>query len=152
MNQSDLLYISAQVVIAFAVVLFSGVVCLKRYRLIKWENATESKKKWVKKYENKLNNICFVILLVMSLIALKIRIVPYVLDIPYIIEGNYSIITGRAKQKDHGGADTREVREIEIVDKKGNVENISFFGEYIDEGEKVTVVYLPYSKFGTRLQ
>ncbi len=152
MSQSDLFYISAEAVISIAVVLFSAVACLKRYRLIKWENAVESKKKWVKKNERKLNNICFILLIVMSVVVLKVRIVPYLLDIPYIIDNNYSIIEGIAKEKDHGGSDTKEVREVEIADEKGNAEKISFFGEYIDKGDKVTVVYLPHSKFGTRIR
>lgn len=62
------------------------------------------------------------------------------------------IITGKALSQDHGGSNRREKREIPIMTDEGTIERISFFDNYIDAGEEVTIVYLPHSKFGTRIK
>lgn len=151
MNQVDLAYISVEFIISVAVILFCVVTFFKKSRLIKWEQATESKKNWVRRHEKRLNNICYMVLLVMSIVVSINITVPYLLDFPCIINGSYLIITGKAKTADHGGRNSNQKREIEIIDNNGDSKRISFFSEYINQGEAVTVVYLPHLKYGTRI-
>lgn len=51
MKQVDLAYISVEFIISVAVILFCVVTFFKKSRLIKWEQATEPKKIWVRRHE-----------------------------------------------------------------------------------------------------
>lgn len=151
MNKADLIYVFIKFMISTVVIIFT-IAVLWRKRLIKWERVTDNKKAWVREHEEKANKICYIVLVLTSLILLMNITIPYIRDVPYIIKGEYLIITGVAKKQDHGGRDSRQERNIEIVDENGRSERVSFFSDFIDEGEEVTVIYLPHLKYGTRIR
>lgn len=61
------------------------------------------------------------------------------------------IAKGRAENQDHGGRDEEEKRTIQVILEDGDKVELKFFDDYVDEGEELTVAYLPHSKFGTRI-
>lgn len=152
MSQIDLIYIFVEFIISVSIIIFTIVVLWKKSRLIKWNQAAEAKKVWMKKHDKKINKVCYAILLLMSLIALINIAIPFICDIPYIIEGKYLTITGKAKRQDHGGRNSKQKREADIIKDNGDSVRIRFFSYYVNEGEEVTVVYLPHLKYGTRIK
>ena len=74
----------------------------------------------------------------------------FVLDMPYIINKQYSYAEGYVTEQSHGGADiSSERRSIFLYDKvKDDEIEITVFSRYIDKNTYLKVQYLPHTKYG----
>ena len=81
-----------------------------------------------------------------------LNIVPMVVavDVPRIMGGDYLKVEGVAVGRAHGGADVpSERRGISVRDgETGEVVDLTVFSGYVDEGERLTVEYLPHTGYG----
>ena len=77
-------------------------------------------------------------------------LVTALLDVPRIIEGDYLRIEGVAVVRAHGGADVpSERRGVSVCDDEtGEVVDLTVFSGYVDDGERLTVEYLPHTGYG----
>ena len=74
----------------------------------------------------------------------------FVLDMPYIINKQYSYAEGYVTEQSHGGADiSSERRSVFLYDKvKDDEIEITVFSRYIDKNTYLKVQYLPHTKYG----
>ena len=74
----------------------------------------------------------------------------FVLDMPYIINKQYSYAEGYVTEQSHGGADiSSERRSIFLYDKvKDDEIEITVFSRYVDKNTYLKVQYLPHTKYG----
>ena len=77
-------------------------------------------------------------------------IVAILLDMPYIINKQYSYAEGYVTEQSHGGADiSSERRSVFLYDKvKDDEIEITVFSRYIDKNTYLKVQYLPHTKYG----
>ena len=83
-------------------------------------------------------------------ILLILYLKDFVLDMPYIINKQYSYAEGYVTEQSHGGADiSSERRSIFLYDKvKDDEIEITVFSRYIDKNTYLKVQYLPHTKYG----
>lgn len=151
MNKGDLTYLFFDFLFSTIVVCVCIYFAFVKKRIIKWEDASNSKKQWMKEHESRINKIIVCGMIGAIILFTEGSIIPYMRDIPYIMRKEYMIAEGWAENQDHGGRDEEEKRSVWIVSGNGDKIQVSFFDDYVNEGEKLTVVYLPHSKFGTRM-
>lgn len=98
----------------------------------------------------RLANIVMIIISVFLILYLK----DFALDIPYIINKQYSYAEGYVIEQAHGGANvTSERRSIFLHDKVTDEEiEITVFSGYIDKNEYLRIHYLPHTKYGAILE
>ena len=94
----------------------------------------------------RLANTILVIVAILLILYLK----DFVLDMPYIINKQYSYAEGYVTEQSHGGADiSSERRSIFLYDKvKDDEIEITVFSRYIDKNTYLKVQYLPHTKYG----
>lgn len=151
MYGGDLAYLFLRFIFCIICVCICIYFILIKKRIVCWENAVDSKKMWMKEHEKRINRIIACCMGIACIVFIEAVIIPYIRDIPYIIRGEYKIVTGIACNKDHGGRNLEEERTVQILSEDGCKVEVIFFDDYIDEGEKLTVIYLPNSKFGSRI-
>lgn len=97
----------------------------------------------------RLANITFILVTIILLFYLK----DFILDIPNIINKQYSYVEGYVIEKACGGADvSSERRSIFLYDEASNEKiEITVFSKYIDKNAYLKVEYLPHTKYGTIL-
>ena len=89
----------------------------------------------------RLANTILVIVAILLILYLK----DFVLDMPYIINKQYSYAEGYVTEQSHGGADiSSERRSIFLYDKV----EITVFSRYFDKNTYLKVQYLPHTKYG----
>ena len=96
----------------------------------------------------RLANTILVIVAILLILYLK----DFVLDMPYIINKQYSYAEGYVTEQSHGGADiSSERRSIFLYDKvKDDEIEITVFSRYIDKNTYLKVQYLPHTKYGAK--
>lgn len=110
-----------------------------------------------KEYTGK-NDIIFLRLanavLIMIIILLILYLKDFALDIPYIINKQYSYAEGYVTRQAHGGADiSSERRSVFLYDEVTNDEiEITVFSGYIDKDTYLKIQYLPHTKYGAVLR
>ena len=89
-------------------------------------------------------------ILVIVAILLILYLKDFVLDMPYIINKQYSYAEGYVTEQSHGGADiSSERRSVFLYDKvKDDEIEITVFSRYIDKNTYLKVQYLPHTKYG----
>ena len=89
-------------------------------------------------------------LLMIATILLILYLKDFVLDMPYIINKQYSYAEGYVTEQSHGGADiSSERRSVFLYDKvKDDEIEITVFSRYIDKNTYLKVQYLPHTKYG----
>ena len=89
-------------------------------------------------------------ILVIVAILLILYLKDFVLDMPYIINKQYSYAEGYVTEQSHGGADiSSERRSIFLYDKAKDDEiEITVFSRYVDKNTYLKVQYLPHTKYG----
>ena len=89
-------------------------------------------------------------ILVIVAILLILYLKDFVLDMPYIINKQYSYAEGYVTEQSHGGADiSSERRSIFLYDKvKDDEIEITVFSRYVDKNTYLKVQYLPHTKYG----
>lgn len=94
----------------------------------------------------RLANTILVIVAILLILYLK----DFVLDMPYIINKQYSYAEGYVTEQSHGGADiSSERRSVFLYDKvKDDEIEITVFSRYIDKNTYLKVQYLPHTKYG----
>lgn len=94
----------------------------------------------------RLANAVFMIIAILLILYLK----DFVLDMPYIINKQYSYAEGYVTEQAHGGADvSSERRSIFLYDKvKDDEIEITVFSRYIDKNTYLKVQYLSHTKYG----
>ena len=111
-------------------------------------------KKAIKKEYTGKNDIIFLRLantiLVIVAILLILYLKDFVLDMPYIINKQYSYAEGYVTEQSHGGADiSSERRSVFLYDKvKDDEIEITVFSRYVDKNTYLKVQYLPHTKYG----
>lgn len=98
----------------------------------------------------RLANIVLMIIAILLILYLK----DFALDIPYIINKQYSYAEGRVTKQSHGGANvSSERRSIFLHDKITDDEiEITVFSGYVDKNEYLKIQYLPHTKYGAVLE
>ena len=94
----------------------------------------------------RLANTILVIVAILLILYLK----DFVLDMPYIINKQYSYAEGYVTEQSHGGADiSSERRSVFLYDKvKDDEIEITVFSRYVDKNTYLKVQYLPHTKYG----
>ena len=111
-------------------------------------------KEAIKKEYTGKNDIIFLrfanTILVIVAILLILYLKDFVLDMPYIINKQYSYAEGYVTEQSHGGADiSSERRSIFLYDKvKDDEIEITVFSRYVDKNTYLKVQYLPHTKYG----
>ena len=105
-------------------------------------------KEAIKKEYTGKNDIIFLRLANTILLILYLK--DFVLDMPYIINKQYSYAEGYVTEQSHGGADiSSERRSIFLYDKvKDDEIEITVFSRYVDKNTYLKVQYLPHTKYG----
>ena len=105
-------------------------------------------KEAIKKEYTGKNDIIFLRLANTILVILYLK--DFVLDMPYIINKQYSYAEGYVTEQSHGGADiSSERRSIFLYDKvKDDEIEITVFSRYVDKNTYLKVQYLPHTKYG----
>lgn len=98
----------------------------------------------------RLANVVLIIIASLLLLYLK----DFVLDIPYIINKQYSYAEGYVTKQAHGGADvSSERRSIFLYDEAIHNEiEITVFSGYVDKDTYLKIQYLPHTKYGAILE
>lgn len=98
----------------------------------------------------RLANVALIIAAILLVLYLK----DFVLDIPYIINKQYSYAEGYVTEQAHGGANiSSERRNIFLHDKVTDKEiEITIFSGYVDKKEYLRIQYLPRTKYGAILE
>lgn len=99
-----------------------------------------------------LNNILRVLIIVMCISAYVAHVIPSIIDLPRVINGDYCIIEGVSmRQRDYD--DSKLERNIIIQDKDGKKHNISCdYYEEINIGDRFKILYLPNTKVGSVIE
>lgn len=151
MNKGDLTHLFFDFLLSVIIVCVCIYCVFVKKRIVKWEDASDSKKQWMKEHESRINKIIACCMIGAAILFAEGSIIPYIRDIPYIMREEYMIAKGRAGNRDHGGRDVEEKRTVQVILEDGDKVEVKFFDDYVDEGEELTVAYLPHSKFGTRI-
>ncbi len=79
-------------------------------------------------------------------------VVPFIRDIPYVIEKNCLTIEGTATVKDGAGANPK--RDVAIEDKRTKeiVRVVFTYSGDIETGDELIVQYVPYSHYGILIE
>ena len=88
--------------------------------------------------------------LIIVAILLSLYLKDFVLDMPHIINKQYSYAEGYVTEQFHGGADiSSERRSIFLYDKVTDDEiEITVFSGHVDKNTYLMVQYLPHTKYG----
>lgn len=151
MSSGDLTYLFFDFLLSVIIVCVCIYCVFVKKRIVKWEDASDSKKQWMKEHESRINKIIACCMIGTVILFAEGSVIPYIRDIPYIMREEYMIAKGRAENQDHGGRDEEEKRTVQVILEDGDKVELKFFDDYVDEGEELTVAYLPHSKFGTRI-
>ena len=92
----------------------------------------------------------FLLCNILDLLIYSLYLKDFVLDMPYIINKQYSYAEGYVTEQSHGGADiSSERRSIFLYDKvKDDEIEITVFSRYVDKNTYLKVQYLPHTKYG----
>lgn len=92
--------------------------------------------------------------LIIAAIFLVLYLKDFILDIPYIINKQYSYAEGYVTEQAHGGSNiSSERRSIFLHDKVTDEEiEITIFSGYVDKKEYLRIQYLPHTKYGAILE
>lgn len=153
MNSSILTLVYGKAALCLVLAIVCLLLAVFKKRMIKWENAVPAKQPVMKKNEKKVNSVLRVLLLIGSVVFLVFMVIPAALDIPAVLKGDYRTVSGTVIQQDHGGRDGVEKRTVQLRDHdSGDTVTVHIYDNYIDEHEQMTVRYLPFTKYGERLQ
>lgn len=151
MNKGDLTYLFFDFLLSVIIVCVCIYCVFGKKRIVKWEDASDPKKQWMKEHESRINKIIACCMIGAVILFAEGSIIPYIRDIPYIMREEYMIAKGRAENQDHGGRNEEEKRTVQVILEDGDKIEVRFLDDYVDKGEELAVAYLPHSKFGTRI-
>lgn len=130
-----------------------GVVkIIQKKRFIKYENAAESKQRYMKKHERKFDIVFKILfLIVMAMLFINISL-PGLKDIPYVLSDKYEIIDGFVDNKP--GSGSRIIpRRVTIKSSNGEIVKIKYFPTYkVKKDDYIKMIYTPHLKIGTLLE
>lgn len=153
MDKSDIIYIYGRIVINIAInlILVCLIVSKRKYFPVDIQSVL---KIWLDTGKNRYySEIGIRLSMAILLFGHIITGLDYFKDIPYINNKEFEIITGIIDSGDHSRDDRNRRRYVSIVQEGTNQKiRVSFFDTYVTAGEKITIICLPNSKFGTRIQ
>lgn len=111
------------------------------------------KKEYTGKNDIKLLRLANIVLMLIS-VFLILYLKDFALDIPYIINKQYSYAEGYVTEQSHGGANiSSERRSIFLHDKVTDEEiAVTVFSGYVDKNDYLKIQYLPHTKYGAILE
>lgn len=153
MEISDILYFYFRIVMNFIIILALIYFIFSKRKYFP-EHVESVFKYWLSTGKNRYHcEVGIRIFMLILLVTFTIVSLPYFKDIPYIRDKEFEIITGIVDVGDNTKSDTYKRRYVSILQQETNEKiSVSFFDSFVHSGEKITVICLPNTKFGTRVQ
>ncbi len=143
------LYLTLALTVAVAVLYITWGI-LHHFTLFTGKYAKRKMRNFVKKAHVPLN-VAFNLLIVLFIgILVSNRAVPAVKDLPNVIHRQYDSIEGTTTtDSDRTNHTKLKENTVQVSADDGETVTLIYFGESIDDGTKVTAVYLPHSHYAT---
>lgn len=153
MESSDILYFYYMVVV-YCVILLFFVYLVARKKKASDALKEGILKKWVETGKNQYYfEVVFRLCMLLVVVWYFGICIPYFKDISYARNKDFNIVTGITKSQDHSRNNTVRKRYLTIIENETNKEiRVEVLDRFIDIGEIMTVVYLPNTRFGSRIQ
>lgn len=153
MEKSDILYFYGQVVFQCCTILWLIYLVIRKkkvsdqfvgIKLKQWLNVGNNQFRFETAFR------CCMLLFAFVTIIISMN---YFKDIPHLRSGNFQEIVGVVIGGDHRRNKSTSRRYVGVVEQGTNREySVSFFDNYVDKGEALTVICLPHTGFGTRIR
>lgn len=152
MERSDILYFYQSIIINCGILLFFLYLTVRKKK--NFNDIERRVKGGVEKRKNLRNpEMIYRACVVVIAILFGGTCIPEFKDVPYALKKDFKTIAGTVKGEDHSRNDSVRKRYISIIENGTNQEiDVVIRDRFIDKGEAMTVVYLPNSGFGSRVQ
>lgn len=152
MERSDILYFYQSVIFNCGVLLFFIYLIVRKKKNL--HNFERKGKRGGEKGQNiRKSELIFRACVIVISILFGVTCIPEFKDIPYAINEDFKTITGTVKGGDNSRNNNVRKRYISIVESGTNQEiDVVIRDRFINQGETMTVAYLPNSGFGSRVQ
>ena len=140
-------YVSAVLMVGlFLMLLFEGYLFGKKYTIQPSKNLTQKEKDFIEKHKLIFEIIHRTLWFSLVIGGTILVIIPCIKDLPALINGNYSYVTGEIVSVAH---DAGNRKEIQIKDNAtGKTFYVEINYEEIKIGQEYTIKYLPNIKCG----
>lgn len=151
MNKTYILFIYVLVIISIVLTIGGIMKVVRNENFITYRNAAPSKMEFVKKNEKNFDLVIkFLFFVGMGVFFINL-VIPGVLDIPNVVNGQYYMIEGTAVTS-AGNSNRAFPKIVTIKSAEGKEVRVRFYSTFsISKGDKLKVVYLPNLKRGTLL-
>lgn len=102
------------IIYIIAMVVYLNVL-IKKKRIIKWEQAPRDTRNVIKKHEKRINCVLKIIIGAGILFGLFYFLIPFVMDVDNIRNGNYDIVEGKVESWNYSDEESIKERGIGIL-------------------------------------
>lgn len=126
---------------------FIGVFPVKKQMPEVKSKVTEEQLQQIRKTYNAIYWIVKIIQKIMLISAIWFILIPFVLDVPRLLEHKYPEVSGMVVSR---ATDYKRGKDVKIKDEKtGKIFDLQLFGGNVEISQKVKIIYLPHMKIGS---